>query len=118
MKEAIGENEKAVQFSGGAPFPTMILASTYFEVGKKEQGENLFKALKERSKHEYLPPMGFYFIHLFRGQQDHAFEWFKRAFEQRDSFFMWCLDIPIKSYDVPDEPRFNALLKKVGVGIA
>jgi len=116
MEDAIRENEKAVQVSGGAPFPAMILASTYFEVGNNEQGESLFKALKERSKHEYLPPMGFYFIHLFRDKMDQAFEWFKKAFEQRDSFFMWCLDIPIKSYDIPDEPRFNALLEEIGLG--
>jgi serine/threonine protein kinase/tetratricopeptide (TPR) repeat protein len=116
MEDAIQENEKAVQFSGGAPLPTMNLAATYFETGKKEQGENLLITLKERSKHEYLPPIGFYLIHLFRDELDQAFEWFERAFDQRDSFFMWCLDFPIKRYDVPDEPRFNALLEKIGLG--
>ena len=115
MEAAIQENEKAVQVSGGAPFPAMILASTYFEVENKGQGERLFKALKERSKYEYLPPMGFFYIHLFRGEPDQAFEWFKKAFEQRDSFFMWCLDIPLKSYYIPDEPRYSALLKKMNL---
>ena len=116
MEDAIHENEKAVQLSGGAPLPTMNLAATYFETGKKDQGENLLITLKERSKHEYLPPIGFYLIHLFRDEMDQAYEWFKKAFEQRDSFFMWCLDFPIKRYDVPDEPRFNALLEKIGLG--
>jgi len=115
MEEAIQENEKAVQFSAGAPFPAMHLAATYLEVGKKEQGESLLESLKARSKHEYLPPMGFYLVHLFSGELDQAYEWFKKAFDQRDSFFMWCLDFPIKRYDVPDESRFNAFLEKIGL---
>jgi len=117
LEEAVRENEKAVQLSGEAPFPTMILTSSYFEMGKIEQGEKLFKALKERSKHEYLPPMGFSIIHLLRGERDQAFEWFKKALDERDSFLPWCLDVPIEKYSIPDEPEFNALLKKVGLGI-
>jgi serine/threonine protein kinase len=116
MEEAIQENEKAVQFSGGAPFPTMMLASSYFETGKMEQGERLFKSLRERSKHEYLPPMGFYIIHLLRGERDQAFEWFERALKERDSFLPWFLDFPIERYGILDEPRFNELLKKGGLG--
>jgi eukaryotic-like serine/threonine-protein kinase len=116
FEEAIREIEKAVRFSGQAPFPTMILASFYFEFGEKEKGERLFKALKERSKHEYLPPMGFYAIYLLRDELDEAFECFKKAFEARDSFLPWFLDFPIEKYGVRDEPRFKALVKKVGVG--
>jgi serine/threonine protein kinase/Tfp pilus assembly protein PilF len=115
MDEAIQENEKAVQFSNEAPFPTMILASTYFETGKIEQGERMFKTLQERSKREYLPPMGFYIIHLLRGERDQAYAWFKRALDERDSFLPWFLDFPVKKYGIPDEPRFNELLKKEGL---
>jgi eukaryotic-like serine/threonine-protein kinase len=115
FEEAIGEIEKAARSSGQAPFPTMILASFYFEFGEKEQGERLFKALKERSKHEYLPPMGFYAIYLLRDELDEAFECFKNAFEARDSFLPWFLDFPIEKYGVRDEPGFKALVKKVGI---
>jgi TolB-like protein len=118
LEEAIRENEKAVQLSGEAPFPTLMLASYYFEMGKTEQGEKLFKALKERAKHDYLPPMGFSVIHLLRGERDQVFEWFNKALDERDSFLPWCLNFPIEKYSVPDEPRFNALLKKAGLGIA
>lgn len=115
FEEAMKEIEKAVRFSGQAPFPTMILASFYFEFGEKEKGEGLFKVLKERSNHEYLPPMGFYAIYLLRDELDEAFESFKKAFEARDSFLPWFLDFPIEKYGVRDEPKFKALVKKVGV---
>lgn len=115
FEEAMKEIEKAVRSSGQAPFPTMILASFYFEFGEKEKGERLFKALKERSKHEYLPPMGLYAIYLMRDELNEAFESFKKAFEARDSFLPWFLDFPIEKYGVRDEPKFKALVKKVGV---
>jgi eukaryotic-like serine/threonine-protein kinase len=115
FEEALRENQMAVELSGEAPFPTMRLISLYFEMGKEEQGEVLFTTLRDRSKQEYLPPMGFYIIHLLRDELDQAYACFKKAFEERDSFFLWFLDFPIERYDVPDEPRFKDLVEEVGV---
>ncbi len=112
IKEAIAQFEKAVDLHTRATFPAMILAATYFESGKKAEGEQLLERLEQRSKAEYMPAMGFFYIHLVRGERDKALEWLKKAFEERDSFLPWCRVIPIDSYRIPDEPRFQALLKK------
>ncbi|MFP4081951.1 MAG: protein kinase domain-containing protein [Candidatus Aminicenantes bacterium] len=114
FERGIQENEKAVELSGGASWVTMMLATAYFEAGKTTQGEELFESLRKRSRQEYLPPLGFFYIHLYKGHKDQAFEWLKKACDERDSFLPWCVIIP--KFIIPDEPGFNALLKKAGLG--
>jgi len=115
INEAIAEFEKAVDLNAQATFPAMILTATYYESGKKAEGEKLLEKLEQRSKAEYLPAMGYFYVHLARGEPDKALEWLKQACEERDSFLPWCRIIPIDSYRIPDEPRFQALLKGFGL---
>jgi hypothetical protein len=39
----------------------------------------------------------------------------EQAIDDHDSFLPWCITIPIDKYQIPGEPRFNELLKKVGL---
>jgi TolB-like protein/Tfp pilus assembly protein PilF len=114
-QEAIAEFEKAVELGAGTPWPAMILATTYFDSGKKAQGKKLFESLKRRSKHDYVPPMGFFYIHLARGELDQASFWLEQACIQHDSFLPWCNVIPIDCYRIPDEPRFRGVLMRAGL---
>ena len=114
-EEAIGEFERAVELGAGTPWPATILAAAYFESGKKAQGKRLFKSLKRRSEHEYVPPMGFFYIHLARGEIDRALDCLEQACAQHDSFLPWCNVIPIDCYRIPDEPRFTELLINAGL---
>ena len=115
FKEAIEEFEKAVSLAGSIPWPSFILTNTYFESGENDKGEKLFKVLEERSKHEYVPPLGFFYIHLARGDLDQAYTWFERGCKERDSFLPWCNIIPIEEFRIPFEPRFQFLLKAAGL---
>lgn len=52
-------------------------------------------------------------IYAWRGEKDRAFEWLDRAYEQHDS------GMPRLRYDktlapLRDDPRFAALVKKMG----
>ena len=114
-EEAIGEFERAVELGAGTPWPATILAAAYFESGKTAQGKKLFESLKQRSEHEYVPPMGFFYIHLARGESDKALDWLERACAQHDSFLPWCNIIPIECYRIPDEPGFRRILIKAGL---
>jgi TolB-like protein/Tfp pilus assembly protein PilF/tRNA A-37 threonylcarbamoyl transferase component Bud32 len=115
IEEATAEFEKAVGLGTGTSWPATILAATYFESGKKAKGDRLFEDLKKRARDEYVPPMGFFYIHLARGESDMAFDWLERACVQHDSFLPWCNIIPIDCYRIPDEPRFRELLIRAGL---
>ena len=50
--------------------------------------------------------------YIQRGEFDEAFEWFERAYEQRDAQLMWTLTHPIND-PARDDPRFAELLEKL-----
>jgi tetratricopeptide (TPR) repeat protein len=115
IKEAIREYNKAVDLSGGTPDVVSRLAYAYYEIGKKEQAEKLIDSLKKRSKKEYVPPTCFFGYHILRGDLDQVYKWLKRAIVEHDSFLLWHIALPFDRYRIPDEPKFNELLKKVGM---
>jgi tetratricopeptide (TPR) repeat protein len=115
FKEAAEEYEKAVGLSGGTPWAVMALAGACYRIGKKARAEKLFESLKKRSQQEYIPPMCFFYLHLFRGDLDQASQWLEKACEESDSFLPWVLVTPHERNRIPDDPRFNTPLKKYGL---
>ncbi len=115
FEEALAEYEKAIPLSGGAPWPAMILSTTYFESGRISQGEELLQSLKQRAKQEYMPALGFFYIHLAQKDLDQAYKWLEKGCVEKDSFLPWCAIIPIDEYRISKELRFMPLLKKYGL---
>jgi serine/threonine protein kinase/Tfp pilus assembly protein PilF len=114
-EKAIEEFERAIELGSGSQWPAMILAAAYFEFGKKAQGKRLLESLKRTSEHQYVPPMGFFYIHLARGESEKALDWLERACAEHDSFLPWCNVIPIECYRIPDKPRFRRVLRRAGL---
>jgi len=115
-EEAIAEFKKVVDLSDGIPYYVAELAGRYYEYGKPDETEKLYVSLKKRSEHEYVIPMSFYLIHKIRGEFDLAYEWLERAINEHDSMVPWFLPIPMKNVNILEEPKFNGLLKKAGLG--
>jgi tetratricopeptide (TPR) repeat protein len=114
IEEAFAEFEKAVELDSNVAWPAMILTAAYFEFGRKMQGEKLFEHLKGMSRKAYVPPMGFFYIHLARGEMEQAADWLEQACTEHDSFLPWCAIIPIDCYRIPDEPKFLEVLAREG----
>jgi len=115
IEGAMAEYEKAVECSDGVPFIEMLLALIYYDSRKKSEAENLFENLKQRAKHEYVPPICFFLMNLVLGKLGEAKEWLKRAGEEHDSYLCWIRIIPSDFYLHPGESRIKALVKKTGV---
>ncbi len=115
FKEAIAEYERAVDLSGGAPWPALILTTTYFESDLISQGEKLLQSLVQRADHEYLPSIGFSYIYFVRNDLDTAYYWLERACEEKDSFLPWCAIVPFEDWQIFNEPRLRPLFKKYGL---
>jgi tetratricopeptide (TPR) repeat protein len=117
LGKAVEEHEKAVELSDGVPITVALLAGGYYSIGKKDQAEKLIDNLKKRSRTEYIQPMCFFGFYNLKGEQDLAFEWLERACKEHDSYLPWVKFLPIDTVRIPDEPRYNALLKKYGLEI-
>ena len=115
MKEAIEEFEKAVNLSSGTPLVLSYLACAYYEHGKRKQAEKLIDSLEQRLKNQYVPATCFIPYHIIRDEYDLAFKWLERAINEHDSNLNWFIVESFGKYRIPDEPRYYALLEKVGL---
>ena len=106
---------RSVELSGGVPLNIASAAMIHYRIGDREVAERLFNSLKERARHEYIPPMCFISIHIARGEMDQAFEWVKRAYEERDSFLPWLRVTPMDSWRIAGDPRIDEFMDRVGL---
>jgi adenylate cyclase len=107
--------EKAVSITRGKnPFILGKLGYLYGVVGKREKAQEILDEVLQRSKKGYLSPMMVGSIYTGLGDKEKAFEWLEKAYEERDP-----RAYPIKtvaSYrSLHSDPRFTALLKKMGL---
>ncbi len=93
----------------------VLLATTYYEFGEKVKANELFDIVKQGLKDEYIPPSGLYLLYKVWGEEDLAYEYFERAVNRRDSHLLWLMNDPIEKSRIPDEPRYNLLLNKMGM---
>jgi len=112
IQEAVTEIERAVNLSDGNVFALSCLISGYYLIGKKDQAEKLFNHLKKKSESEYVPATSFYMIHRFRGEEEYALEWLRKACEEHDTFLPW---MRVNPNFVPKGSKYMALLKEVGL---
>jgi len=112
FKESVAEYEKAADLSDGNAFVIGSLVSGYYLNGAKDKADMLFEKLKKRTETEYVPPTSFYLIHKFKGEEDLAFEWLKRACTEHDTFLPLFRITPNL---IPESSRYIALLKEVGL---
>ncbi len=113
IKKAVSAAEKAVELSGGASIATAMLACFYSLSSRLQEADNLFRSLKDRSKHAYVPPTFFVWINLTRNEVDEAFRWLQKAAKEHDPWIWW-YDLGPEALRA-DDARFDALLKKVGL---
>ncbi|MFQ5675594.1 MAG: hypothetical protein ACE5G1_06810, partial [bacterium] len=112
VEEAITELEKAIELSGATPMAVTELAIACYRFDRKDQADNLFHSLKERSQHEYVPPTFFVSIHLARGEVEEACQWLEKVYEEHDSFFLFLRLPPLQ---LPSDPRFDDILNNMGL---
>jgi len=113
--EAIEAFEKAVRLSIDSPLTVAQLAVANYIIENREKAENLIKSLKQRSKKEYVPASCFLSFALIQSDNNQAYKWLESAVIEHDSFLPWLITGPDERYQLPDEPRFNKMLEKVGL---
>jgi len=114
LKEASEEYEKAVTLSDELPYASAFLASCYYLMGNSRKADKLFENIKKKAESQYIPPMSFYLIHKFRGEEDLAFEWFRKACIGHDSFLLWFLVSPLFNFETQ---KYQSVLQNAGLEI-
>ena len=112
IEEGLSQIQKAVSLSGNN---AMILAGFGWSnavAGKRDEAMRVLDELRERSEREYIRPYFSAKIYSALGENDLAFEWLEKAYEQHDASMAAILnDESLKN--LYQDSRFENLLKKM-----
>jgi TolB-like protein/DNA-binding winged helix-turn-helix (wHTH) protein len=114
-EDAIAELEKLTAMVYRSPGSLAMLATAYARAGNRTQALRLIDELKQRQQDGYIPPSAFITPYLALGEYDQAFYWCDEASKEKSGILQWIKVVP--SFDpVRGDPRFRALLRRVGLG--
>ena len=111
--EAIAYGKKMLEAGPRAVAAVGNMGWFYAMAGKKELAYELLSELEERSKKGYVSSFWTALIYNALGEVDKSFEWFEKAYEERDSNMIYLTVVPLHD-TVRFDPRYKQLLLKMG----
>lgn len=117
LEEALAAGEHMLKLSGKmgeAVAHIGVLGFYYARTGHEDKARKFLSDLEERSKKGYVSSFWVGVIFLGLGDTDKAFEWFEKAFEERDGNLIY-ITIPPPFDSIRPDPRYKQLLKKMGL---
>ena len=113
-EEAITMLQKGRSLSGDIPNILGALGQTYALASRPAEARRLFQELSELAKRRHVPSSCFALIHLGLGEKERALEWLEGGCQRRE-LPMVALKVHPAYDDLRGEPRFQALLGKIGL---
>ena len=91
-----------------------ILGCTYGKAGRKDEAKRMLDQLDDLSKERYVSPYHRALVYFGLGEMDRAFQYFDEAIAERESTLIFIKEMPFTNI-LFDDPRFPALLQKIGL---
>jgi tetratricopeptide (TPR) repeat protein len=113
--DAIRALSRARELSGSNPLICGPLASCYAASGQKSTAMELLDEVNRAAQHTYVAPVTLAMIYLGLREKDLAFQWMEKAAEVHDVLLCYLGVNPIYDF-VRDDPRYIALLRRLGLG--
>jgi serine/threonine-protein kinase len=114
-EEAIATLSNASLYSKGHPTLTAVYGYAYAVAGRTDDAEMVLELLEERSEEEYVSSFWMAVINLGLGDNEKAFQWLERAYQEKDDMMVFLKVIPIFE-PIQQDKRYNALLAKMNLG--
>ncbi len=112
--EALAEFQSVVKLDPDSPWPPARLGYAYGLTGRRTEALAVLADLDQRAKQRYLVPSVRVLVHVGLGQKAEALDALEKAHAERESWMAWLKVDPLLA-PLHGEPRFQALLKKVGL---
>jgi adenylate cyclase len=91
-----------------------LLGYAYAISGDRPNAEHMLRELEEMAKRRYVNSTAFADIYLGLGEKEKALDWLEIAYGNQESA-CWYLKVDPIYDSVRNEPRFQAILKKIGL---
>ena len=112
--QAAEEDEKTATMSGYPAFAA-TLREAYSKSGYPGiQRARLEKYLRQRAAGEYVAALGIAGMYFTMGAKENGLRWLEKAYDERDSGMVY-LNVSSDFDSVRDDPRFQLMVRKVGL---
>ena len=111
--KAVGEYQKAHALFN-SPWSLARLGYAHAMAGNRKEAAIILDSLKQQAKRVYVPSDIVATVYVALGEYDRAFEYLQKGYEERAGWMIWLRVDPVWN-PLRDDPRFSALLKKMGL---
>jgi tetratricopeptide (TPR) repeat protein len=112
--EAIPVLEKALALSARSPAVIGVLVRAYAHAGRRTEALRFLNELKRRQRTGYVPAAAFVNAYLGLGDNEQAFAWLERAYQEHSPILQYVKVHPF--FDpLRGDPRFADLVRRVGL---
>ena len=109
---AISELEQAVSLSGGDTCYKGSLGHVYAISGKSDRAREVLQDLQGRSEQQYVPAFAIALVYAGLGDNDQAFNWLQRAYDDRSTAMVF-LKLDPELGSLHSDPRFEQLSQRI-----
>jgi serine/threonine-protein kinase len=110
---AIAENEKAKSLDD-LPIYHGCLGYDYAVAGDRAKAEQVLTYLEGVAKQRHVSPEARIYVYLGLGEKSKALDWLEKSYQEQD-VACWWVKVDQLYDSVRNEPRFQALLKQLGL---
>ena len=111
--EAAAEFQMLAQLAPDLPYVQGALGYFYAVTGRSAEAQRVLADLDRLARERYVTHWARAIVYIGLGQNGLALDWLEKACEERDGW-IWALSVEPWYAPLRKEPRFQALLKKVG----
>jgi len=116
LEDAVCELEAAVNSSDRDQMPLWMLGVVRASSGDRHRAQQILTELEHRSRTEYISALNIASIHAHLGQEDAAFEWLEKAYQERSSMlFSFGGYRMVSTERLRRDPRFQDLQRRIGL---
>jgi adenylate cyclase len=114
LSQAVAEFHKADELGVRRAHWAASMAELYVKSGRRAEAEKMLATRSRRPRQEFGHAESMAMIYAGLGKKDEAFQWLDQAYRERWGRLPWIKIDP--EYDsLRDDPRFSALLNKMGL---
>ena len=112
--EAMTTFHRAVEHSGGSPVMKARLGWAYAKTHKLAEAKRILRELQAEAKTRYVAPCLIAALYVGLGDNEQAFVWLEKAFQERDVLLM-TLNVESHLDPLRSDQRFQDLVRRVGL---
>jgi adenylate cyclase len=112
-QRGIEEMETAHRGEPNDPIVVGFLGYSYAVTGRRADALKSLETLDEMEKKHYVSRIARVYVYAGLEDKDKAFEWLEKAYQERSDSLAWFRKDP-ESKNLQSDPRFAALMRKVG----